>query len=682
MAVPWHRPRRRAACALRRWVVARLAVVAAAGALWGSRWVAAADLPFPMTASTPGGRAFSRQCSLQCEFSAAAAGNGSGQCLPRSGFPPLYAPDIQHALHAAVAEAGGGPLGGATVRVAVRPRFRPRPPLPGEPAVREPLPWCPEEDLVIPDELLVANGLALYRNSLAGSVAHSFGTQVLKVLGVSNLRLGICLDAACAAPVAVDTTRTAPVISADEDGGGGGGSGGGSAEAPFVGTPIITHVGVDGVARPVSMGHAGLLSLGRAPLESPTFFVTTPPSVLETELDATLTFKYGNPIAVSQADDHGPQGRWQWRLGGSASAGAPASESRPSFSWADFVSSVIGLNSQAYLLPQASWPWLDDWPLEQMTWTVDAGPVKVANRSNLTRPPWPAADEPPGLADDAPLPSVEGINAPREINPASTAEARLAAALPQRLALTRSPATMTAAGRTASAAAVGRRMLPRIQRDVAARISAQSYDYDASVWGTYRQPPPMVSVGDMILAAVVVLPEVGALVGLLLTAPVARSGRHFVVFHLVYWAGLLSLISVWALVKSEGMLASWKRVHESYVLSAVLPDGIDTVSNRSEGLAGSVLMLESSLLIARAGWHRLGTVRAVALALTLLYALVATPAVGWVSVRYGRRAWRRHRASLRRIWPGGRGRRPRADPDGTVELNGVGLAKASDDKPS
>lgn len=669
-------------CLLRWWPVAGLAVVAAAGTPWGPHGAAATGLPFPMTASSPGGRAFSRQCSLQCEFAAAAgAGNGSGQCLPRSGFPPLYAPEIQRALHAAVDEAGGGGLGGATVRVAVRPLFQSRPPLPGEPAVREPLPWCLEEGLVIPYELQVANTLALYRNSLAGSVAHTnFGGEVLQVLGVSNLRLGICLDAACAAPVAVDTTRTSPVISADDDGGRDGGSGGGTGGAPFFGTPIITHVGVDGVARPVSMGHAGLLSLGRGPLASPTFFVTNPPSVLGTGLDATLTFKYGNPITAGQAEDPRPQGRWQWRLGGPASAGAPASEPRPSLSWADFVSSIIGLNSQRYDMEQPWWPSLDDWPLDQITWTVDAGPAVVANRADLSRPPWPAAGEPPGLADDAPLPSVEGINAPREINAASAAEVRLAAALPQRLALTRSPATMTAAGRTASAAAVGRRMLARIHRDVATRISAQSYAYDASVWGTYRAPPPMVSVGDMILAAVVVLPEVGALVGLLITAPVARIGRHFVVFHLVYWAGLLSLISVWALVKSEAMLAGWHRAHQSYLLTAVLPDGIDSVSNRSEGLAGSVLVLESSLLVARAGWHRLGTVRAVALALTLLYALVATPAVGWVSVRYGRRAWRRHRASLRRFWPGGRGRGSQAD--GTVELNGVRRAEAIDDEPS
>lgn len=644
--------------------------------------MAAADLPFPMTASSPGGRAFSRQCSLQCEFSAAAAAvNDSGRCLPRGGSPPL-ARDIEHALHAAVAEAGGGALGGATVRVAVRPRFRLRPPLPGEPAVREPRPWCPEEDLVIPDEPDVAYTLALYRNSLAGSVAHTIrGGAVLKVLGVSSVRLGMCLDATCAAPVAVDTTRAAAVLSADVDGGGGGGGGGGSAEAPFVGTPIITHVGADGVARPVSMGHEGLLSLGRAPLASPTYFVTDPPSALGTELDATLTFRFGNPIAAGRADDRRPDGRWQWRLGGPASAGAPAAEPRTGFSWADSVAAVIGLNGQRYLWQHSRWPLLDDWPLEQITWTVDAGPAVAANRSDLPRPPWPAAAEAPGLADDAPLPSVEGINAPREVNPASAAEARLAAALPQRLALTRSPATMTAVGRTASAAAVGRRMLPPILRDRAARISAHSYAYDASVWGTYRQPPSIVSVGDMVLAAVVVLPEVGALVGLLLTAPVARSGRHFFVFHLVYWAGLLSLVGVWALVKSEAVLAGWKVAHDSYVLTAVLPDGIDVVANRSEGLAGSVLVLESSLLIARAGWHRLGTVRAVALALTLLYALVATPAVGWVSLRYGRRAWRRHRASLQRFWPGGRGRRPRADPDGTVELNGVGRSKASDDEP-
>lgn len=273
---------------------------------------------------------------------------------------------------------------------------------------------------------------------------------------------------------------------------------------------------------------------------------------------------------------------------------------------------------------------------------------------------------------------------PREINPASSAETGLAAALPQRLVITYSPSTMTAAGLTASAVAVGRRVLAGIQRDMAARILTQSFAYDASMWRSFEVPPSMVSVGDMILAAVVVLPEVGALVGLLLTTPVARSGRHFLVFHLIYGGGLLSLVSVWALVKTEAQLAGWSNARALYTLTAVLPDGIDSVANRSEGLAGAVLVLDSTLLISLPGYHRLGTVRSVALALTLLYALVATPAVGWVSLRYGRRAWRRRRASLLWFWPQRRGLQPGADPHGTVELDGTGHAKAlnSDDEPA
>lgn len=105
------------------------------------------------------------------------------------------------------------------------------------------------------------------------------------------------------------------------------------------------------------------------------------------------------------------------------------------------------------------------------------------------------------------------------------------------------------------------------------------------------------------------------------------------------------LISLRALVKAEAGLASWSSARRLYTLNSVPPDGIDPVASRSKSFAGSVLVLESSLLILHLGSHRLGTIRFVGLTLTLFYALAANPVAGLASVRHGRPSWRRHRGS-------------------------------------
>jgi len=312
----------------------------------------------------------------------------------------------------------------------------------------------------------------------------------------------------------------------------------------------------------------------------------------------------------------------------------------------------------------------------------------VVHGSALALPPWPAGPinaTAASLSTAGPPPAggAGAHGAAREIHPAAAAEARLAASLPQRLA--RLPSLSSTggggAGGQASSVAVAAalRALPAIHRAAAERLKALSAEYGDTLFGPWPgKPPPEASVGDMLLAGVVVLPEVGALIGLVLTTPVASSGRHLIVFHIVYAAGLLSLVAVWALVVVEGHRARSVGAHVAWTVHAVLPDAVDVAGRGGPTgrLAGTVLVLERRLLVARAAGHRLSTVRAIALALTLLYALVATPAVVVFTLRYGRGRWRRARRGWgeRRQHPRGRERAPGkgegADDDAVAAADG------------
>lgn len=620
------------------WLLAASGVAVAGGICTrGVSLVAASDVDFPSTAYTAPGRAVSRLCALQCNF-ATINGSLTDQCGPVDPLLYLGPSTLQRNLHVLVAEAGGGREGGSTHRIpggdseALSPWDHGGPGSPGGVAVT--FEMCVTDAPIVPHEEAVAAASTLYRNSLGGSAAHAVEVDGFAVIAISSLRLGVCLDAACTSPVAVDTTRAAQVMVADAGGGVGG--------AALVGTPIITHVGIDGVVRPVAMADAGLLSLGRAALASPTWFSNTS---LGAELDATVSLSWGNPTAAGRGPhtESQPALTGSWRLGGPTAGTAGDISGGVAASWADAVAQGLCLGDEPRSWLCFNSRFQPDWPVTQATWAVVPPPAVAANRTQLVLPPWPLSNATAvagGAANHGALPPLLWSAAPREINPASGSEAALAAALPQRLALLPVPVAMTPAGATASAVTTGLRAVPGIHRAAALRLKGLSSNYDSNVWSSAAgRPPATATVGDLLLAGVVVLPEVGALLGLALTTPVTRSGLHFVVFHLVYWAGLLSLISVRALVVTEAQAASWSGYHRSWGLTAVLPDGVDAVANRTEGLAGAVVVLESTLVLGMGVEHRLPTVRAVALALTFFYGLVITPLVVLLSVRYGRRWW-------------------------------------------
>jgi len=292
------------------------------------------------------------------------------------------------------------------------------------------------------------------------------------------------------------------------------------------------------------------------------------------------------------------------------------------------------------------------WPDFVATWTVGPPDPVPTPRGDVPTPPWtPAAAA--TAADVATTAAENGayhgggaahyheraLLLPREINPASPAEARLATTLGHRLALL--PVLPIVSGpdgaTTASAVLTGRHALPGARREAAARLAHLARTYDPTVWGSPTGPPGAVSDGDLILAAVVVLPELLAALTLWVTTPVARSGRHCAVFAAIYTVGIASLGSIWALAVKERSRAEWHRRSASSALTAVLPAGIDGAADRTgAGLAGTVVVLETTLLLGAVGAHRLRLVWGLGVGLTAAYVLLTTPLLIAGATRYWR----------------------------------------------
>ena len=204
------------------------------------------------------------------------------------------------------------------------------------------------------------------------------------------------------------------------------------------------------------------------------------------------------------------------------------------------------------------------WPDFLATWAVTPPAPTTVDRAALPTPLWTAADAAAAAAaavadvaaaaagataaaaaeDSAAVNRAwEVTYLPREVNPASATEARLATALRPRTALLPVWPVVTGADGASTALTVltDLRTLPGARRSAAARLGRLARACHPTVWGAPTRPPAAVTDGDLILAAVVVLPELVAALTLLETTPVARSGRHCSVFAAVYAAGLASL---------------------------------------------------------------------------------------------------------------------------------------------
>jgi len=508
----------------------------------------------------------------------------------------------------------------------------------------------------------VASALALPRNGLGGGVAAAIDERGLVVVGVSGWRLGVCVDGPCTVVAAVDTTRAAAVVAtADADGGGGGGGEGGAPAAPtaaasveaappLVGTPLITHVGDDGVTRLVGLMDDGLLTLGRAVLADPTWFTADPPSVWGRELAATVTLRQDHPNPFVDSGDRQPALSTSWRLGGPV-VGAPPPPARGAgdVDWVEAIARVLctlpggsvlpisactvhGMQLRAADSARGSTPFT-------ASWTVTPPDAVVAAAADLPAAPW-TPDAAAAAAAIDPFRHGGVQREAREVNPASPSEVALAGALPQRIALL--PVRPVPSGgdgtMTASAVLVGLRALAGARRRAGDRLGALARDYDPTVWESPTGPPPAVTDGDLILAAVVILPELLAALSLAATAPVGVSGIHCAIFIVVYAVGLASLGSVWSACATERARAVWSRRAAFATATAVLPPALDRVTNRTgEGLSGTVVVLETTLLLGAAGGHRLGLVLGLSIGLTAAYVVLTTPFLVLAIVRYVRR---------------------------------------------
>ena len=641
-------------------------VAGAAAAAAAASPAAPSAPPFPLGgAGTTHGAAFARLCALQFPPEPNAgepryASPPPTWVRPRPPFSFVYSASVSHVIQAAVDEAGGGRLGGTTVSTPAgrhlidpihdRSGSAPAPchdGVTGEPAHAA---------------VAVAAALALPRNALGGGVATALDEGGLVVVGVSGWRLGVCVDGPCTVVAAVDTTRAAAVVAAaDADGGGAGGGGeeGGtpaaataaaSVEAPpsLVGTPLITHVGEDGVARPVGLMDDELLTLGRAALADPTWFTADPPTVWGRELAATLTLQQDRANPYERWRDPRPALSASWRLGGPVAA-APPPPARHSgdVDWVEAVARVLCTLPGGSVLPatactvhgtqlrateSGSTPFT-------ATWTVTPPDAAVAAAADLLAAPW-APDAAAAAAATAPAGRGLVQRGAREVNPASPSEGALAGALPQRIALL--PVRPVAAGgngtMTASAVLVGLLALPGARRRAVVRLGALARAYNPTVWESPSGPPAAVTDGDLILAAIVILPELLGALSLALTSPVGVSGTHCAIFVAVYAVGLASLGPVWSAFITERQRAVWSRRAAFATATAVLPPALDRVTNRTgEGLSGTVVVLETTLLLGAAGGHRLGRVLGLSIGLTAVYVVFTTPLLVLAVVRYVRR---------------------------------------------
>jgi len=515
---------------------------------------------------------------------------------------------------------------------------------------------------LVADEAMIFGALTMGRNVLGGSLHRQVGAYDLVAASVQ--RLGVCADPLCSSVVAVDTTRPSAPIARCVDGSAAGGGNGGDNDTNNppaqcatvnVNLPIITHLGRDGVERPVSMASTELLTLGRGMLASPRWFER-----------AAKSFQLGGQVTMS-----GPSRRVQhankgllsiqdgmestkWDLNGTTQDSGGSNDDattndfpRASTTSTPFLAHIATIfcagKLRSFLSSPAACNGIRPWGRVQRPSAsaeiegniMDAGvwegagkvewkvnPTRIAptatgdtpsSRSSqpYERRPWTQEDVPPSTAHVTAAGSSLQVNPPelagrssREVNPSSAVEAELAASLFQRqLAL---PAAVVAghASSTSSdldaAAAVSD--LSGANIELTQELTRLSHAYDRRVFQE-EHPPPPVSTADMVLAIIVVVPELGALLVLLLTTE--RWGRAPLLgFFTIVILGAVSMSGVVALVSQEATGAEWRARSTRTAIHTVFPAG-DPVNQWGEPtLIGTLVVVDESFLLLASTTYR------------------------------------------------------------------------------
>jgi len=558
----------------------------------------------------------------------------------------------------------------------------------------------------VEDEAMIVGALAMGRNVLGGNVQRQVG--VYDLLAVSVQQLGVCADSWCSSIVAVDTTRpSAPIIRCEGasamDGGNGAGSisGSPSADCTTTNVPIITHMGPDGVERPVHVASSELLALGRGMMGSPDWFTR---ASAHFHLGGLLTLR-GPTLLVPKASNKGLLSTQngaettQWDLDGTV-LGNPLNSDSGSLhatpTSTPFLAHLATLfcagSLRSFLVSPSACDGIRPWgrvrrasgPVEVQGSIMDAGVWAGSGKLEWTITPSILT---PVTADDAPASSpsppylrpawesgevpddtvkvLDGVNASRiqvvppelagrssrKVNPLSVVEADLADSLFQRQLVV--PAAIVAAARARSSGSSD------LDMDAASvvtdftnnqgttiqftrELNRLSHAYDRSVFQE-EHPAPPVSSADLVLAIIVVVPELGALLVLLLTTE--RWTRAALLgFSTIIVLGAVSISGVLTLASQEVAGAAWRArstrtaTHAAFAAAdAVNEWGVPT-------LAGTLVVVDKSFLLLAPTMYRPVQVWRVAAAVCGTYIVAAAA----MAARVLFLAWQQRRVGQQR----------------------------------
>ena len=528
-----------------------------------------------------------------------------------------------------------------------------------------------EHRQLVADEAMVFGALAMGRNVLGGSVHRQVG--VYDLVAVSVQRLGVCADQSCKSVVAVDTTRpSVPTTCCKSDPAADveGGSDKPSAKCSRTNVPIITHVGPDGVERPVHMASSELLSLGKGMLGSPRWFQrAATPFYLGGQLSLsgpTLLVPMGSHAGLRSIQDG--EETTQWDLNGTVtgklskhkSGSLPASSTSTPF-LAHLATLVCAGSLRSFLASSSAWEGIRPWgrvrrasrPAEVQGNIMDAGVWAAAGKVEWTvtpsillsaaagdnpaprpslpylRPAWTLAD----VAEDT-ASARSGFESPRievtplevigrssrEVNPLSATEAKLADSLFQRQLLL--PAAVVSGHFSPPGSELDMDVTEALSHladrsgasnELVHELDRIAHAYDRRVF-LEEHPAPPVSLADLVLAIIVVVPELGALLVLLLTTE--RWGRAALLgFSTIVVLGAVSISGVIALASQEAAGAAWRARSTRTSTNAVFSAGSPVNEYGMPTLAGTLVVVDTSLLLlAPTNYHpaRVGRVAAVA----------------------------------------------------------------------
>lgn len=475
--------------------------------------------------------------------------------------------------------------------------------------------------------------LTLQRNSLAGVVERAIG--MYDVAAVTRLTMGFCRTPACHDISAVDVL--------------------GARRVDFYSNsavPLLLYTPPDGTAadpshrRHVSMDDEDLLSLGRAVVADPAWL---PAAVaLSWRLRAWLSLRGGHFVDVAGTATqtvNAIAANRGWGLPmdlGNTSAMNIARTSR----WLQVVAHTLCATPRASFVMAAKGNRLCGsaqgaspsapsatgalvMPMYQAKWMFDPDQYESSGEERPPEPPLPPKDRLPlcNLTADRDVVHLERPvtrpawlvgRAEREINPAADDE----------VALARSISTCSHQVNASDGdGAPPFRRLDRINsfqnaqfRPIRAQVRRLSQAYDKEKWGV--QPPiEPASDADITLSAIVVLPEVMAMLALLLTNP-RWARKEWLAFLFIWVAGGVSTAGILALAVGEVRGRGWRAATVRTEWSVRL-HGSSSATVLSRRLDGMPLYKTETLYLAARLGYRDRLLVWLASGITLFYVVVS-----------------------------------------------------------